>query len=312
MRALVIGANGMDGSLMCELLVKKGYKVFAAYHNNRNLIDEINTDGFINPIHIDLGNPISISNAIYQTNPSEIYNFGGISFSPDADKNPFLTNEINYWGVMKIIEIVWTENIKFFQSSSSEVFGLIQNIVCDEKTKRQPHTPYAKAKNSIDDYMEFLRRTHKVKLYNAISFNHEGERRGEQFVSRKITKQVAEIAKGKRPYLEIGNIDSRRDWGYANDFVEAYHQIVLGDPDEFVVSYGKTHSVSDIIDISFKTMGIENYSKLIKVRKSLIRHDERNNITGNSLKLRSTLGWEPKTSFEEMITKMTQNDYALL
>ncbi len=308
MRALVIGANGMDGSLMCEFLLSKGYEVVGTYRLNQNYIENIPVE----KVFLDLAEFDAIDDLLDSRQFDEVYNFAGVTFAPDAEKEIDLTAKLNYFAVLRMINYCWENDIKLFQASSSEVFGNVKNQVCNELTKRMPTTHYAKAKSHIDDYMNFLRVTQKTKFYNAISFNHEGERRGEKFVTRKITKQVAEIMRGHRKSIALGNLQSRRDWGYASDFIEAYWLMVQGEPSEYVVATGISHSVEDIVRIAFKTFDEPNYKRYIRTSTKLIRPDERDNLTGDITKIKTQLGWTPQTSFEEMITKMTLNDYALL
>lgn len=307
-RALVIGANGMDGSLMCEWLHSKGYEVFGTYHHK---VDRLRTLGLMDKIGVlplDLAEEDTVRRVIMQTSPQEIYNFGGVTFAPDALSRPDYTYKVNCHAMLQVVDLAVAYKIKCFHASSSEVFGNIKDQVCNEKTPRAPHSPYAHAKNRIDAYMS-IHREQGALLYTALAFNHECARRGEQFVSRKISKQVVAIARGEGRYIELGNLDARRDWGYAPDFIEAYWGMMQHEPDEYIVSTGETHSVRDMVRVACDAVGIAPYEAYIKIAEQQKRPGERDNLVGDNTKIKKKLGWSPQTSFEEMVRNIVQYEY---
>jgi len=301
--ALVIGASGMDGSLMSELLLAEGYKVWGTYFNNKRWAGNIKHDNFY-LFQFDLGKTETMMKEIVSINPHEIYNFGGVTFSPDSERFPQYAMGVNYNAVCKLMEICLLENIKLFQASSSEVFGNIKNKEIDENTTRNPHTPYAQAKNQVDMLMRFHRQQ-GAKFYTAISFNHECERRGSQFVTQKICSHVKAILNNDAHTLKLGNIQSRRDWGNARDFVKGFYLQMQGEPSELVFATGKTHSVEDLLNFAFEPYEM-NWREYVTFDTDLFRVDERNNIYGNYSKAEKLLGWQPKTELKDLIYEMTK------
>lgn len=303
--ALVIGANGMDGSLMVDLLLEKGYFVYATFCNSAPKKKENEN---LNWFFFDLSDETLVFpmlNIHCQGELDEIYNFAGVSFSPDSIRMPHHTMNVNYRSVMRILAFVEYKKCKFFQASSSEVFGNISDMVINERYPRNPHTPYAHAKNMVDMMLRYMREQ-GYSVYTAVSFNHECILRGEQFVTRKITKFVADIVTHKRVgKLNLGNIYSRRDWGYAPDFVEGYYNMVQGEPCELIFATAQAHSVKNILEIAFASQGLiwEDY---VNIDKELIRNDERDNIVGDYSKAYQTIKWIPKKSFDEMIIEMVE------
>jgi GDPmannose 4,6-dehydratase len=302
-KALVIGASGMDGSLMSELLLAEGYKVWGTYLNDKRWAGNIKHDNF-HLFQFDLCKTETMMKEIVSIAPHEIYNFGGVTFSPDSEHLPQYTMEVNYDAVCKLIEICLIENIKLFQASSSEIFGNIKNKEIDENTTRNPHTPYAQAKNQVDMLMRFHRQQ-GAKFYTAISFNHECERRGSRFVTQKICSHVKAILNDDAHTLKLGNIQSRRDWGNARDFVKGFYMQMQGEPSELVFATGKTHSVEDLLNFAFEPYEM-NWREYVTFDTDLFRVDERNNIYGNYSKAEKLLGWQPKTELKDLIYGMTK------
>lgn len=306
MKALVIGSNGMDGSHMCDLLLSKGYEVWGTYRKNKDHISKYVMNANFHYVKLDLENIEYFFPTIAEIAPDEIYNFAGVSFSPDSERFPKLCEKINYASVMRLMESALALDCKFFQASSSEVFGKVSDLEINESTERKPHTPYADAKNEVDRWLKYYR-GEGAKFYTAISFNHESERRGEKFVTRKITRSLAQIVNNQRSRLIMGNLDSRRDWGYAPDYVEGFYKMVQSHPDEYILATGTTHSVRDILDICGNYLGID-WQDYVIIEPTLQRVGERNNIWGNASKIKQNLGWSPTTSFEDMIIKMLKYD----
>jgi GDPmannose 4,6-dehydratase len=303
--ALVIGANGMDGSLMVDLLLEKGYFVYATFCNSTPTKKEHSN---LHWFFFDLADEnlvFPMLNIHCQGELDEIYNFAGVSFSPDSIRMPHHTMNVNYRSVMRILAFVEYKKCKFFQASSSEVFGNVKDITITEKTPRNPHTPYAHAKNMVDMMLRYMVEQ-GYPVYTAVSFNHECILRGEQFVTRKITKFVAEIVTHKRVgKLKLGNIKSRRDWGYAPDFVEGYYNMVQGEPCELIFATAQTHSVEDILEIAFSSQGLI-WQDYVDLDKELVRADERDNLKGDYSKAYQTIKWIPKKPFDEMIIEMVK------
>jgi GDPmannose 4,6-dehydratase len=301
--AIVIGASGMDGSLMSELLLRKGYMVHGTYNTNKRWVDNLFHPNFTLH-HFDLGRQELIQQFVLNIKPDEVYNFGGVTFSPDSERLPDYTKEVNYNAVMKIMEVCFHNDIKFFQASSSEVFGNVKNMELNEQSAKFAHTPYAQAKKNVDSYMAYMREQ-GAKFYNAISFNHECERRGKHFVTAKICNFVKELRHGGSPnFLKLGSLDSKRDWGYAPDFVEGFYAQMQGEPTDLLFATGIVHSVQDILECAFAPHGYK-WQDYVTIDSTFIRNDERNNIWGDYSKAKETIGWQPTTKFEDFIYKMT-------
>jgi GDPmannose 4,6-dehydratase len=301
--AIVIGASGMDGSLMCELLLSKGYMVHGTYASNKRWVEHLYHPNFT--LHkFDLSNRDAIPHFVIEKQPSEVYNFGGVTFSPDSERLPEYTKEVNHSAVFKLMEVCYYADIKFFQASSSEVFGNIKDQELNEDSPRNPHTPYAEAKNETDKMMRYMREQ-GGKFYTAISFNHECERRGLHFLPAKICNYVKQLRNGATSeLLKLGALTSRRDWGYAPDFVQGFYDQVQGEPSELIFATGVTHSVEDLLEKAFAPHGY-NWTHYVSIDSQLFRLGERNNIWGDYSKAKETIGWQPTTKFADFIYKMT-------
>jgi GDPmannose 4,6-dehydratase len=303
-KALIIGATGMDGSLMVDLLLSKGYFVYATFYSKVNLKEHENLKWFFFDLS-DENLVFSLLSIHVHESIDEVYNFGGVSFSPDSIRMPSYTMDVNYRSVMRLLAWVEYKKCKFFQASSSEVFGKVKNLTLNENSPRNPHTPYAHAKNLVDMMLRYMREQ-GYPVYNAISFNHECNLRGEQFVTKKITKFVADIINHKRVgKLKLGNINSKRDWGYAPDFIEGYYKMMQGEPQELIFATAQTHSVLDILNIAFSSQGL-NWEDYVTIDSELVREDERDNLLGDYSKAWQTIQWCPKKHFDEMIIEMVE------
>ena len=301
--AIVIGASGMDGSLMSELLLSKGYMVHGTYSTNKRWVENLFHPNFI--LHkVDLANADKLNQFVLSNKPDELYNFGGVTFSPDSIRMPDYTMQVNYSSVMKLMEICLFNEIKFFQASSSEVFGNVKDCELNLSSPRKPHTPYAVAKYHVDTQTNHYRQM-GGKFYTAISFNHECERRGNHFVTAKICNFVKDLRNGMNsPKLKLGSLDARRDWGYAPDFVKGFYDQVQGEPSELIFATGITHSVQDILESAFAPHGY-NWEDHVVRDTMFVRNDDRNNIWGDYSKAKELIGWQPTTKFEDFIYKMT-------
>jgi GDPmannose 4,6-dehydratase len=315
-KALITGIHGMVGSHMADFLLDKGYEV---YGTSRNInAKHPNIEACKHKIHLlqaDLNDEKSIVNAIELSNPDEIYNFGGVSFAPNSWTFPEYTANVNGVAVLKILEIIKNinPNIKLYQASSSEIFGNLKNTIANEDTALNPKSPYGCAKLYAQWIIKNYRESYGIYACNGISFNHESERRDPKFVTRKITKSVAEISLGKKDFIELGNINVSRDWGYTPDFIEAMWMMLQDKiSDDYIIATNKSHTLKYLLEIAFNTVGISNYKDYIKINPEFIRPNEVDNLKGDYSKIKNKLGWEPKTSFEDMIKLMVNNDLKLL
>jgi GDPmannose 4,6-dehydratase len=293
---------------MADFLLNKGYTV---YGTTRDLTKKYALDIRIKVLQADVNDQASLHNAVTQANPDEIYNFGGVSFSPNSWMTPEYTANVNGVGALRILECIKNINpaIKYYQASSSEIYGNLSNITITEETFPYPKTPYGVAKLYAQWIIRNYRESYGLFACNGISFNHESERRGLEFVTRKITNGVARIAKGEINSIELGNLDITRDWGYAPDFVEAMWLMLQNDtPEDFVISTNQSHSLRYLLEVAFKAVGITNYNNYITINPKFIRNNDIQGIKGDYSKINNHLGWAPKTSFEEMITRMVNHD----
>lgn len=311
-KALVIGVTGMVGSHMADFLIGKGYKVYGTTRDRGNVYQH-NIPEQVELLKMDLTNTEDIYRTIESIQPDEIYNFGGVSFSPNSWVTPEYTGDINGLGVLRLLEAIKTvnPNIKLYQASSSEMYGNIQNTTTsiDEVTYFNPKTPYGIAKVYAHLTVKNYRENYGLFACSGITFNHESERRGLNFVTKKITSGVASISKGELDFIELGNLDVARDWGYAPDFVEGMWLMLQHDkPDDYILATNKLHTLEDFLQIAFNTVGITDYKPYIKINPLYVRNAELKGLQGNYDKLKNTTGWSPKTSFELMIKKMVTYD----
>lgn len=315
-KVLIAGINGMDGSHLADYLLDKGYKIFGIQKLDQNLNE--NTTHLKNKITFlkgDLANQSSIFKCLEDSDPDEVYNLAGNSFLEDSWKNSESNANVTALGTLRWLESIKTFNkqIKFFQPASSEIFGRITENPANENTPLFPKTQYGCSKLYGYWLCKNYRENYDMFICNGILFNHESERRKPIFVSRKITQGVAKIKLGLTDHISLGNIESKRDWGYAADFVEAFW-LMLQHPasDDYVVSTGSLHSIKDLLNIAFNHVGINDWEKYIKIDKKFYRPAEVDVLIGDSTKLRNNLNWHPKTSFKEMVIKMVDNDIKLI
>ena len=311
-KALITGVNGMVGSHMADFLLKKGYKIYGTTRNINTQLNNLNhiLDQIV-LLQADINDQASLYKAITESNPDEVYNFGAVSFAPNSWITPEYTANVNGVGVLRILEVIKqiNPNIRFYQAGTSEIFGNLEYTTANESTIPYPKSPYGVAKLYAQWIIKNYRESYKLFACSGISFNHESERRGYEFVTKKITSSVAQIAKGKLDYIELGNLSITRDWGYAPDYVEAMWLILQNNlPEDFIIATNKSHSLRYLLDIAFETIGISNYDSFIRVNSKFIRNNDIQSLKGDYSKLKNTLGWEPKTSFEEMIQKMVKFD----
>ncbi len=312
MKALITGITGQDGSYLAELLLGKGYQVYGMVRrSSTENFDRINH--FRDKIKLrqaDLLDQLSLIRLIEECQPDEIYNLAAQSFVPTSWQQPLLTGEFNALGVTRMLEAVRLVNrkIKFYQASSSEMFGKVHEVPQSEKTPFYPRSPYGVAKAYAHWITVNYRESYDIFAVSGILFNHESPRRGLEFVSRKITDGVARIKLGLSKKLYLGNLDAKRDWGYAGDYVKAMWMMLQNKkPEDFVIATGRNHSVRQLAKIAFAHMGLD-YKKHVMVDKNLIRPAEVEHLLGDPSKAKKILGWKPKVSFEQLVEMMVDAD----
>jgi len=311
-RALITGISGQDGSYLAELLLDKGYEVFG-------MVRRASVDKFERITHLmdriqlvqgDLLDQFSLIAALEKTEPAEVYNLAAQSFVPTSWAQPVLTSEFTAVGVTRLLESVRLVNnkIKFYQASSSEMYGKVRETPQNELTPFYPRSPYGVSKAYGHYITVNYRESYDMFAVSGILFNHESPRRGLEFVTRKVTDGVAKIKKGKAKELRLGNLDARRDWGFAGDYVEAmYLMLQQSEPDDYVVATGEAHTVERLVEVAFSHVGL-NWKDYVKIDPAFIRPAEVDLLIGDSAKARQKLGWKPKVSFEKMIQMMVDAD----
>lgn len=316
-RALITGITGQDGSYLSEFLLSKNYKVFGLtrrtstpnYERIKHFQDKVEL------IPGDLLDQQSLTSAIDHANPDEIYNLAAQSFVQTSWSQPVLTGEFTALGVTRMLEAMRQvkPNAKFYQASSSEMFGQVQETPQTEKTPFHPRSPYGVAKVYGHWIAINYRESYDLFVVSGILFNHESPRRGLEFVTRKITNSVAKIHLGQLDHLSLGNLESKRDWGFAGDYVEAMWMMLQQDKaDDYVIATGENHSVREFVEIAFKVIGVENWKKYVKTSKEFVRPAEVDFLIGDASKAKKVLGWKPKVSFKELVSLMVEADIRLL
>ncbi len=312
MRALITGITGQDGSYLAEFLLKKGYQVYglvrrsstANYWRIEQILDKIEL------IEGDLLDGGSLSLALKKANPDEVYNLAAQSFVATSWNQPVLTGDVTGLGAARMLEATYQFNprIKFYQASTSELFGLSQETPQKETTLFHPRSPYAAAK-AYAHYMTLnYRESYNMFACAGILFNHESPRRGEEFVTRKISKAVARIALGKQKELILGNLEACRDWGYAPEYVEAmWLMLQANKPKDYVIASGETHSVRYLVQQAFNVVNLD-YQKYVKTSASFLRPADVPELCGDSSLAKKDLGWEAKTTLKQIITEMVEAD----
>jgi len=318
-RALITGITGQDGMYLAELLLGKGYEVFGVIRGQDNpkfaMVREMLPA--VTLIKADVMDISGLVRALRIAQPDEVYNLAAISFVPYSWENPGLTSEVTGKGVLNVLEAIrlWAgddlSGVRFYQASSSEMFGRVQQIPQTEATKFWPRSPYGAAKAFGHHLTVNYRESYGLHASSGILFNHESPRRGAEFVTRKVTRAVARISLGLQDSLSLGNLDAERDWGFAGDFVEAMWLMLQQDTaDDYVVATGETHSVRQLLDIAFSEVGIDDWSPLVHQDSSLLRPAEVDHLVGDSTKAREALGWKPTVGFADLIRIMVQADLA--
>ncbi len=316
-RALITGINGMDGSHMADLLLSKGYKVFGVERRS-SVKNRTNTGHLENKIDFltgDLTDQNSLMRCLKESNPDEVYNLGAQSFVGESWNTPEQTSDVTGLGALRMLEAVreFNKNIKFYQASSSEMFGRMVENPASETTPFYPRSPYGVSKLYAHWITKNYRESYDIFACSGILFNHESERRGLEFVTRKISNGVAKIHLGLSDHISLGNLEAKRDWGYAPDYVMAMWQMLnQEEPDDYVISTGVTHSIKDFLDSAFSHIGIKDWAKFVKQDPRFMRPAEIDVLCGDSSKAREKLGWKPTIDFPELVTRMLDNDIAIL
>ena len=316
-RVLITGINGMDGSHLADLLLEKGYKVYGMERrsSSKNRTNTVHLEGKINFINGDLTDQNSLFRCIKESDPDEVYNLGSQSFVGESWNTPEQTSDVTGLGVLRVLEAIreYGKGIKFYQASTSEMFGRMVENPAKETTPFYPRSPYGVAKLYGHWITKNYRESYDMFNCSGILFNHESERRGIEFVTRKITDGVARIHLGLRDDITLGNLDSKRDWGYSPDYVKSMWLMLQQDePNDYVIATGKSHSIREFLDAAFQHIGIVHWGEYVKQDPRFMRPAEVDVLRGDSTKARDELGWTLSTSFQEMISKMVSNDINLL
>ncbi|AND17047.1 GDP-mannose 4,6 dehydratase [Rathayibacter tritici] len=318
-RALITGITGQDGLYLAELLLSKGYEVFGLVRGQNNPKYELvrRTVPEVTLLTGDLTDVSSLVRVLAAAQPDEVYNLGAISFVAYSWENASLTTDVTGKGVLNILEATRLyagadmSRVKFYQASSSEMFGKVQQVPQSEETLLWPRSPYGVAK-VFGHYMTInYRESYGMHASSGILFNHESPRRGPEFVTRKISLAVARIKLGLQETLELGNLDAKRDWGFAGDYVDAmWRMLQQPEGDDYVVATGETHEIREYLDIAFRHVGIEDWAPYVTQNPAFMRPAEVDLLIGDPAKARDVLGWEPKVSFPELVAMMVENDLA--
>lgn len=312
-KALITGINGMDGSHLADLLLEKGYEVYGMERRSsvKNRGNTGHLEGRITFVDGDLSDQNSLLRIIKDIHPEEVYNIAAQSFVGQSWQTPEYTSNVTGLGVLRVLEAIreTDKTIKFYQASSSEMFGKMVENPSNENSPFYPRSPYGVAKLYGHWITKNYRESYGIYACSGILFNHESERRGIEFVTRKISDGVARIHLGLSEFITLGNIEAKRDWGYAPDYVEAmWLMLQQPEPDDYVIATGETKSIREFLDIAFNHVGISNWEKYIKIDPKYMRPAEVDVLRGDYLKAKNKLGWEPKTSFETLVKIMVDND----
>lgn len=314
-KALITGITGQDGSYLAELLLDKNYKVFGLVRRSSTINFEriAHLQDKVELIPGDLLDQSSLIGALQLVEPDEVYNLAAQSFVPTSWTQPVLTGEFTALGVTRLLEAIRVVNpaIRFYQASSSEMFGMVDRSPQDEKTRFYPRSPYGIAKLYGHWMTVNARESYGLFACSGILFNHESPRRGVEFITRKISYAVARIKLGLQQTLKVGNLDAERDWGFAGDYVRAMWMMLQQEKaDDFVVASGVTHSVRSLLELAFAHAGMD-YRDHVEIDPRLLRPAEVSHLCGDSSKARVQLRWEPQLKFEELVKMMVDSDLRL-
>lgn len=315
-RALITGITGQDGLYLSELLLGKGYEVYGLIRGQNNpkaeLVARVVPE--VKILNGDLTDLSSLMRALYVSQPDEVYNLGAVSFVAYSWEQASLTTEVTAKGVLNILEAIrlyadGDRGLRFYQASSSEMFGKVHEVPQRESTLLWPRSPYGVAK-VFGHYMTInYRESYGMHASSGILFNHESPRRGPEFVTRKVSLGVASIKHGRQGKLVMGNLDARRDWGFAGDYVDAmWRMLQQPEAGDFVVATGQTHSIRDLLDAAFRVIGVDDWEPYVEQDPRFFRPAEVDLLIGDATHAREALGWEPKVDFEGLVTMMVEAD----
>ena len=315
-RALITGITGQDGQHLAEFLLDKGYQVFGLIRGQNNPKRDVVEGMFptLDLIEGDLADMSSLIAALEFCQPDEVYNLGAISFVKLSFNQPELTGNITALGALRILEAIRIvdashRKIRFYQASSSEMFGKVRETPQNELTPFHPRSPYGVAKTYAHYMTVNYRESYGMFACGGILFNHEGPRRAHEFVTRKISAGVARISLGLQDDITLGNLDAERDWGYAGDYVEGmWLMLQQPEPDDYVLATGETHSIREFLTLAFAEVGIEDWQPYVKQDPRYMRPAEVDQLIGDASKARDVLGWQPKVSFAELVKMMVASD----
>ena len=319
-RAFITGVTGQDGQHLAEFLHGKGYQVFGMVKGQNNPKADLLRDQFpyVEIVPGDLADLPSLVKAMEGAQPDEVYNLAAISFVALSWNQAELTANLTGTGVLRMLEAVRmvggaTDNkIRFYQASSSEMFGKVRETPQTEKTPFHPRSPYGCAKVFGHDITVNYRESYGLWACSGILFNHEGPRRGVEFVTRKVTNAAARIKLGLQDELVMGNLDAKRDWGYAGDYVKAMWLMLQQDePDDFVIATGETHTIEELVERAFAEVGIDDWQKYVRQDPKFFRPAEVDLLIGDATKARTKLGWKPEVDFPSLVKMMVKNDLAV-
>jgi GDPmannose 4,6-dehydratase len=311
---LITGITGQDGSYLAEFLLEKGYEVFG-------MVRRSSSESFERIAHLrarmdiregDLLDQLSLITLLRDIKPHEVYNLAAMSFVPTSWEQPILTGEVTALGATRLLEAIRAvdRQIKFYQASSSEMFGKVRETPQSELTPFHPRSPYGVAKTYAHYITVNYRESYDIFACSGVLFNHESPRRGKQFVTRKVTDGVARIKAGRATELRLGNLDAKRDWGFAADYVQAmWLMLQQPQPDDYVIASGETHTVRELCEIAFRHVGLD-WQKHVVIDPAFVRPAEVDLLMGDARKARRVLGWAPKHSFQQLVQMMVDADVA--
>ena len=318
--AMITGINGMDGSHLADFLLSKDYEIFGIERRSsvKNRINTSHLEGKINFITGDLTDQNSLFRCLKHSEPDEVYNLAAQSFVGESWNTPEQTSNVTGLGALRMLEAAreykdYGNDLRYYQASSSEMFGRMVENPAKETTPFYPRSPYGVSKLYAHWITKNYRESYDMFNCSGILFNHESERRGLEFVTRKISNGVAKISLGLSDKISLGNLDAKRDWGYAPDYVEAMWLMLQQDsPDDYVIATGKCHSIRDFLSESFSIIGVSDWSKYVVQDPRFMRPAEVDVLVGDNSKAENNLGWKPKTSFCDIVSRMVKNDIEIL
>ena len=316
-RALITGINGMDGSYLADLLLEKGYEVYGMERrsSSKNRTNTGHLEGKVTFVNGDLTDQNSLVRCLRESDPDEVYNLAAQSFVGVSWDIPESTGDVNALGCLRMLEAIreYNPKIKFYQACTSEMYGKMVENPANENTPFYPRSPYGVAKLYAYWITKNYRESYNMFACSGILFNHESERRGIEFVTRKITDGVARIHLGLADSISLGNLDSKRDWGYAPDYVEGMWKMLQQDqPDDFVLATGDTYSIRQFLDLAFDAIGIAEWGSYVTIDPRYYRPAEVDVLRGDYSKAKDILDWQPKVKLREMVSKMVRNDLSIL